>query len=94
MSLAIDVVKRSGKRPTESFDLDKLLRSVLAACLSVRTPEGEANDTARKVTGAVVIWLDTKPAVTSHDIRRITSTHLSRFHPEAAYFYQHHKHII
>ena len=94
MALAIDVVKRSGKRPTESFDPEKLLRSVRAACLSVRTPEGEVDDTAKKVIAAVVIWCETKPAITSPDIRRITSTHLNRFHPEAAYFYQHHKHII
>ena len=94
MALAIDVVKRSGKRPTESFDIDKLLRSIRAACLSVRSPEGEADDTAKQVADAVVIWLTAKPAVTSHDIRRIASSNLSRFHPEAAYFYQHHKHII
>lgn len=94
MGQAIDVVKRSGKRPTESFDSDKLLQSIRAACLSVRSPEGEAEDTAHQVTGAVVLWLDTKPAVTSHDIRRITSMHLTRFHPEAAYLYQHHKSII
>lgn len=92
--LAIDVVKQSGRRPTEGFNADKLRRSIRAACLSVRTPEGEAEDTATQVVGAVVVWIGTKPAVTSHDIRRVTSTHLDRFHPEAAYFYQHHKHII
>ena len=94
MSLAIDVVKRSGRRPTESFSADKLLRSIRAACLSVRSPEGEAEDTAKEVTQAVIIWLDTKPAVTSYDIRRLASAHLTRFHPEAAYLYQHHKSII
>ncbi|MDB5183780.1 MAG: hypothetical protein JWO07_461 [Candidatus Saccharibacteria bacterium] len=94
MALAVDVVKRSGKRPTESFDADKLLRSILSACLSVRSPEGEAEDTAKNVTQAVVVWVDRKPAVTSHDIRRLASVHLQRFQPEAAYIYEHHKSII
>ncbi len=94
MGLAVDVVKRSGKRPTEKFDRDKLLHSVRAACLSVRTPEGEAESTAANVTHAVVLWIDTKPAVTSHDIRRLASQHLRRYHPEAAYLYQNHRTII
>jgi transcriptional regulator NrdR family protein len=94
MGLAVDVVKRSGRRPSEAFDADKLLRSIQAACLSVRSPEGEAESTASNVTGAVVLWLDTKPAVTSHDIRRLAGAHLERYHPEAAYFYQHHRIII
>jgi transcriptional regulator NrdR family protein len=94
MGLSIDVVKRSGRRPVEAFDADKLLRSIRAACLSVRSPEGQAESTAANVTGAVVLWLDTKPAVTSHDIRRLASAHLERYHPEAAYLYQHHRIII
>ncbi len=94
MTLSIDVVKRAGRRPSEPFDPDKLRRSVIAACLSVRSPEGEAESTAAKVTSAVVVWVDTKPGITSHDIRRLTTRHLERYHPEAAYFYQHHKRII
>ncbi len=94
MGLAVDVVKRSGHRPTETFDADKLLHSIRAACLSVRSPEGEAESTATNVTNAVVLWLDAKPAVTSYDIRRLASAHLHRYHPEAAYLYQHHKIII
>jgi transcriptional regulator NrdR family protein len=91
---AIDVVKRSGKRPSEAFDPDKLLRSIRSACLSVRSPEGEAESTATQVTNAVIIWVESKPAVTSHDLRRLASSHLERYHPEAAYFYQHHRIII
>lgn len=94
MALAIDVVKRSGRRPTETFDRDKLHHSIRAACLSVRSPEGEAESTAANVADAVILWLDTKPAVTSHDLRRIAGAHLSRYHPEAAYFYQQHRIII
>lgn len=94
MGLAVDVVKRSGQRPSETFDTDKLLYSIRAACLSVRSPEGEAESTAASVTAAVVLWLENKPAVTSHDIRRMASSHLQRYHPEAAYLYQNHKVII
>ncbi len=94
MAKAIDVVKRSGRRPTEAFDADKLLDSILSACLSVRTPEGEAESTAHNVAHIVTLWVNDKPAVTSHDIRRLTSSHLHRYHPEAAYIYQHHRTII
>lgn len=93
-ALAIDVVKRSGRRPSEPFDPAKLQRSIYAACLSVRSPEGHAEQAARSVTDAVVIWLDTKPAVTSHDIRLAASDHLHRHHPEAAYLYRHYRSII
>lgn len=91
---AIDVVKRTGRRPNEAFDRDKLLHSIRAACLSVRSPEGEADTTANNVTHAVIIWCNSKPAVTTQDIRRLASRHLERYHPEAAYIYQHHRIII
>ncbi len=90
----IDVVKRSGKRPSEPFNRDKLHASVRAACLSVRSPEGEADTTAHKVADAVIIWLETKPEVTSNDLRRITTHHLKVFHPDAAYLYEQHRSII
>lgn len=91
---AIDVVKRSGRRPSEKFDPEKLLQSIRAACLSVRSPEGQAESTAAHVTNAVIIWVESKPAVTSHDLRRLAGAHLERYHPEAAYLYQHHRIII
>lgn len=94
MALAVDVVKRSGHRPSEAFDPDKLLRSIQAACRSVRAPEGEAETAARNVTQAVILWCENKPAVTSHDLRRLASAHLHRYHPDAAYLYQHHRIII
>lgn len=91
---SIDIVKRSGRRPTEQFDHEKLRTSIHAACLSVRSPDGEAQRTASEVTHAVIIWLETKPEVTSNDLRRIAGHHLKKFHPEAAYIYEQHKHII
>ncbi len=92
--MLIDVVKRSGRRPTEQFSRDKLHQSIRSACLSVRSPEGEAESTAALVTGAVVVWVESKPAVTSHDLRRLAAAHLERYHPEAAYLYKHHRVII
>ena len=91
---AIDIVKRAGRRPSESFDPNKLHTSVRAACLSVRTPDGEADMTAWAVTDAVILWLATRPEVTSDDLRRIAGKHLTVYHPEAAYLYEQHRTII
>lgn len=93
MGKAVDIVKRSGKK-TEAFDRDKLHASVAAACLSVRSPEGEADLTAHRVCDIVLVWLDTRSEVTSADLRRIATKALHDYHPEAAYFYSQHKHII
>lgn len=90
----IDIVKRGGQRPTESFHRPKLHASVRAACLSVRTPEGEAETTAQRVCDAVITWLEQRTEVTSNDLRRKASDTLQIFHPEAAYLYQHHRLII
>jgi transcriptional regulator NrdR family protein len=89
--LAVDVVKRRGKRVTERFDPDKLYRSLLATCMSEYTPEGHAHDIAHKVSGLVVVWCSDKPEVTSTDIRLQAAKLLERLHPEAAYIYKHHR---
>jgi len=94
MTLAIDIVKRDGKRPSESFNRAKLHASIRAACLSVRSPEGEAEITASNVCDAVIIWLSTKPEVTSSDLRRKATETLESFHPEAAYLYKHHRLVM
>lgn len=94
MGKAIDIVKRRGARPTESFQRDKLYASVRAACLSVRTPEGEAETIADKVCDAVTVWCETRPEVTSDDLRRVAARTLETFHPEAAYLYKTHRAVI
>jgi transcriptional regulator NrdR family protein len=91
MSLTIDIVKREGRRPTEAFTLTKLHDSIVASCLSVRTPAGQAEAIAKAVTESVLAWLENKPEVTSHDIRRIASKHLHIHHPDAAYLYEQHR---
>jgi len=86
----IAVVKRGGARPSESLIRDKLYASVYAACLSVRTPEGEAAHIAHVVSDSVVGWCAQKLEVTSADLRRKAAEHLEQFHTEAAYLYKHH----
>lgn len=92
--LAVDIVKRGKKQSSEPFNPLKLHGSIRAACLSVRAPEGEADMTAQTVTEAVIAWLSTRPEVTSGDLRRIASKHLTTYHPEAAYLYEQHRTII
>lgn len=90
----VDVIKRDGRRSSEEFEEAKLHSSVLAACLSVRSPEGEAETVAHTVTDAVSTWCKTKPEVTSNDLRRKATEILEKYHPEAAYFYQHHRLVM
>jgi transcriptional regulator NrdR family protein len=93
MTLAIDVVK-SGKRPTESFQRDKLHSSIVAACLSVQTPIRQAELIAETVCNSVQGWLETRPEVRSDDLRRVAVRHLTIHHPDAAYLYEQHKVIL
>lgn len=94
MNGATYVVKRQGERPTEAFMRSKLRASVLAACLSVRTPEGQAEATADAVCEIVIDWLHDKPEVTSSDLRRKAANILATFQPEAAHLYEHHKAVM
>jgi transcriptional regulator NrdR family protein len=90
----VAIIKQDGGRPTEPFRRDKLLSSIQAACLSVRTPEGEAASIASNVCSAVIAWLETKPEVTSGDLRRKATETLLQHHPEAAYLYKHHRLVM
>lgn len=91
MGLSVDIVKNDDIGQIERFDREKLHASIVAACLSVHTPEGQAETTAHAVCDAVILWLQQRPEVTSHDIRTVAAKHLKSYHPEAAYLYgQHH----
>lgn len=83
-------VVKQGTHDSEAFDPLKLHESVVSACLSVRSLEGEAHLTAERVCRHVIDWLLTKTEVTSEDIRRVASRHLATYQPEAAYLYQQH----
>lgn len=91
---SIHIIKRDGQRMSERFDRDKLYGSIRAACLSVRSPEGEAEMIAKKVCDAVIAWLQLRPEVTSSDLRRKATETLQVHHPEAAYLYKHHRLVI
>lgn len=90
----IDIVKRGGRRPTEAFEEKKLRASILAACLSAGTPAGHAEALTQTVTNAVLDWLESRPEVTSDDLRRTAVKHLNTHHPDAAYLYEHHRIIL
>lgn len=82
------IVKHS-KVHSEPFDERKLYASIYAACLSVRTPSGEAELTAEQVCRDLLPWLLKKEEVTSADIRRKATEHLHIYNPHAAYMYKH-----
>lgn len=88
MVLAVDVVKQDGRRASESFERDKLHRSIIAACLSVKTPMGQAESIANAVCDSVIGWVHDKPEITSRDIRLTVTKHLHTHHPDAAYMYE------
>ena len=90
----VHVVKRNSKKAGELFNHDKLYASIYASCLSERCPEGQAKVTATAVCEAVASWCATKPEVTTADIRIQASKALEVLHPNAAYFYKHHRVIV
>lgn len=88
------VIKHGGAREVEVFSRDKLIRSIIAACLGVHTSEGSAETTAQAVCDAVEQWLEPRPEVTSDDIRRVAGRTLEIHNPDAAYYYLQHKNIV
>lgn len=84
------VVKNSHYRHPEPFERDKLHKSIVAACLSAGAPAGHADSLARRVVDQVLVWLESRPEVTSNDIRRVAARYLKIYHPDASYLYEHH----
>lgn len=85
------VVKNGHGRTPEPFNQEKLHASIVAACLASGAPTGHAESMARRVTEEVVIWLESRPEVTSDDLRRVASRYLRTYHPDASYLYEHHR---
>ena len=85
------VVKNSHHRHPEPFDREKLHKSIVAACLSAGAPTGNAEILARRVVDEVLVWLESRPEVTSSDIRRVTAKALRTYHPDASFLYEHHR---
>lgn len=84
------IVKRSPGH-TEPYDERKLYASIYASCLSLRTPQGEAELTAERVCKDIGPWLLGKAEITSADIRRKAADHFTVYNPNAAYLYKHHR---
>ena len=84
------IVKRTAAH-TEPYDERKLYASIYAACLSIRTPTGEAELTAARICQDIAPWLNQKTEVTSFDIRRKAAEHLALYNPDAAYMYLRHR---
>ncbi len=85
------VVKNNYRHTDELFSQDKLHKSIVSACLSSGAPVGYAESIARRVVEEVVTWLESRPEVTSNDIRRVASRALRTYHPDASYLYEHHR---
>lgn len=88
MNQQILVVKSHGKSRTEVFDPGKLKKSIVAVCLSLKTPDGQAEEIANNVVRTVEGWARDRQEITSADIRRVGSEILKKIHPEAAYLYK------
>lgn len=88
------IVKSGGLHQSELFDPLKLHSSLMAACLAVRSLEGEAHMTAQRIVEKVIDWLDNKTEVTSDDVRRVAASNLQTYQPEAAYIYETYKDIL
>ena len=88
------VVKDRHYHRPEEFSSEKLHKSIVAACLSAGAPSGYAESIARRATEEVLLWLESRPEVTSQDIRRVTARAIKTYHPDASYLYEHHRSIV
>lgn len=89
-----NIISKRGKRQSENFSHSKLYDSLICALRSANSHPGEAHDAAKKVCELVADWLQERPEVTSQDIRRIATKHLSFYHTDAAYLYAQNKNTI
>lgn len=85
------VVKR--KEHTEHYQPEKLQKSILYSCLSVREFIGSAELTAEHVCRHVEGWLADKAEVTSRDLRLTAARYLKQYNPSAALVYETHMEV-
>ena len=88
------VTHRQNTAMSERFDPLRLHQSVVAACRSVRSLEGDDHLTAQHVCEHILTWLATKTEVTAQDIRRMASRYLASYHPDAAYMYSNDREML
>lgn len=87
----VNIVKRGGRRPTEQFNQEKLVNSLIAACITSGATLGQAEIAAHQALKDVLKWLEKRPEVTSSDLRRVAGRALSKYHTDAGYLYQQHR---
>ena len=88
----IEVVKADGT--SEPFNVEKIVKSLHAACLSAGGFEGEAQDIAKIASKEVWDWVEEKKVITTKEIRSLATEILENYSPDAAYLYQTYKKII
>lgn len=93
--MSSDVVVISSQNPQriKKYDRARLRASVISVCLSVRTPELQAENIADSVCMDTENWLKNKNEITTKDIIIISAKYLKKYHTEAAYLYEQ-RHII
>jgi len=93
MLLPAVVISSSHPEKVGKYNRARLRASVITACLSVCTPEGQAESTADAVCDDFEVWLRNKQEVTTRDIVIVSAKLLEKYHTEAAYIYEQ-RHII
>ena len=93
MTSSVMVISSNNPERVERYDRARLRASVITACLSVRTPESQAENTADAVCDDTERWLQNKSEVTTKDIVTVSAKLLKKYHTEAAYLYEQ-RHII
>lgn len=86
------IVKRQGHR--EYFDARKIYASVFSACMTLRMHDSEAELIADMVSHEVEALVKEKDEVTAHELHKMTAVIVKKYHPDAAYMYEHHKDIV
>jgi transcriptional regulator NrdR family protein len=86
------IVKRKGHG--EYFDARKIYASVFSACMTLRMHDSEAELLADMVSHEVEEQVKKLDHVTSQILHKMVSDALEKYHPDAAYMYQHHRDIF
>lgn len=86
------IVKRHGHK--EYFDPRKVYASVYAACMTLRMHDSEAEMIAEMVTHEVEDDVKKMSEITTHLLHKMISEKLKKYHPDAAYMYEHHRDIV
>lgn len=88
-----NIIDLEDSNKIKKYDRARLRASVMLCCLSVGSPEGQADDIANFVCDDTEKWLADKQEVTTKDMINKSAKFLEKYHTEASYFYEQ-KHLI